>query len=506
MWELFQIKNYIIYLAYALTICLILLQVSILDGFLSKHEGWAGPHLTSVSINLTPTDGYYRHDVMYADGSSKSYNHHPPLYFFIQHFFLKDLKDPTLRLNRAYILSGIFLCLGLIAIHLMLTKIHFHPRTAFITSVTTLGIPLWLTHTPIITFDSANILFSGLLIFSFASILSNKCKRNLLLFATISSVAILTSWYAVFPVFSCGGYLLFLQIKRQGTRRFWSQSEFQICFFIGIFSASLLGYLAYEEKVMFGEITAIGRSFKNNINLINELPSDTQKIKFDTINYMLVIKSALQTFLSPALLILILFLSICAKPKALLNRLKRYHAAKPHRLTTALVPFAGTVLFIITTAQWSSTHNFAFLWFIPPFAILIAAGVEFLQKNSTCLFFIFIVLNVLCTALSFAYFTNSRLKSQENTMRVLEWMQEQDSNQPIAWILPKDTSFPGPCGKYSGGALIFIGSSPNTFAKTFDDISDGYRKLKMVCDRTIPKDPNLKILDEQNNTVFNDQQ
>ena len=67
----------VIFIIYLLLCVVVLFHFSKLNGFIDKHEGWAGPHHLSVSVNLDAESNYFRHDVRYSNDTLKPYNHHP---------------------------------------------------------------------------------------------------------------------------------------------------------------------------------------------------------------------------------------------------------------------------------------------------------------------------------------------------------------------------------------------------------------------------------------------
>ena len=56
-----------------------------LNGFLTGHLGWHGPHLFAASVNVEVTKFFFA-DGIYNDGSFHLYNHHPPLGFYLFYF------------------------------------------------------------------------------------------------------------------------------------------------------------------------------------------------------------------------------------------------------------------------------------------------------------------------------------------------------------------------------------------------------------------------------------
>ena len=493
----------VIFIIYLLLCVVVLFHFSKLNGFIDKHEGWAGPHHLSVSVNLDAESNYFRHDVRYSNDTLKPYNHHPPLFFFIQSALIDDTTEAAKRLNTAYKLAAIFVCLGFLAIHLLLNRLGFSVLVSSIASISALSTQLWLVHQPLTTFDCANVFLSAMLIYFLVLILQTPNRKNYFKFFCAGCAATLISWYAILIIFTCGLWFLWLQWQRQRLREFWSQPEFLTCISTSLFASILLLTLIFEEALTIGNTISLEKSFNNSLflleNFSESIRSDSQMREIKVVP---IIKSILATISSP-ILILMLAIAIYFGFGKSLSLVANNIQQTRMRLTVIFLPALGTTLFIICTIYWSSTHNFAFLWYIPPLAIVTAILLEVWEQNSHRALIV-----VLCLSLFYYMFEISdrsadALKQQKLRRPILTWLSLQTNLKPIAWVLPKDSEFPAPCGKYSGGALIFIGSKPNVFVKESMNIPADYRKLEMLCDSTLER-PEVKFRDAEGIIVFID--
>lgn len=189
-------KYNINYLLIVLASSILLSNLS-LKGFLEGHEGFAGPHLLSGSLNSTITQDGVISDLIFEKNSGAKgysiYNHHPPLSFWIYGNLLKYFKLKSSQLTAAYFFSTFLNLIGLLILFKALIRLKLNYDSRIFITFSVLGTFLVSRFLNLATFDSFSIISASTLSIFFLD--SNAEKRFSVLWVLLIISLLFISWY-----------------------------------------------------------------------------------------------------------------------------------------------------------------------------------------------------------------------------------------------------------------------------------------------------------------------
>lgn len=333
-------------------------------GFLSGHEGHAGPHFISVSINnaINPIGLLYEESFT-IDGINNvsSYNHHPKFISYLYSFLISNINDLHLILPYLYSFTVLVNVIGFICFYTLMSHItdKYYALICVISLMSVINVVMFINLT---TYDAFSLISFTAFLYIIRS-LSNRltrlstCRILILLFILFN-----ISWYNIFIIFSI--YITFLiyaligkyDIKNQDIKLYIILILAPILFFLVFYFNSFINInLEYSYINGLGAKNFIDN--KNNYSLL-----DNSKL------LLLYIFRSVPIFL----IILIIFLK---------NYEKKFTIEKYYFLPFLIFIFS----FHLIDFKWNLIHNFVSLYIAPLIIVYISQYLKILHYRKIIL-------------------------------------------------------------------------------------------------------------------------
>ncbi len=432
-----------------LLIFCLLVSSAILPGFLPGHGGFGGPHLFGVARNMLQTPGFIGADLVYTDTTFHPYNHHPPLYFWLQAAVTYWGTSFASRLQLAYLFSSILTAGGLFVLYQALRRLALTPSSAFLGVAGAAGTYMFVNYRNIVNFDSASLILSSLILFTIVNHHQAHSRRTLWQFRAVCIFALLTSWYAVTLILVYLGAELALKLRQAGLRAALTSSTCASALITGGFAVALFTLLCLNELHATGALQTLQTAFGRDFGMAHEASAynpPATHIIFMLIRRLL---ESLPLHLAP----LGIVFAIPSLRRPIVSSLRK-QLATPGLLPAAATLIAGTGLFILAAAKWSSIHPFAYIWILPVVALataMFAQATAFSPMTSRITFAIALLG-------AFAWVGYASVRDTRQAMATSPLLQVADAlPSPTAYVMPDDFN----CGLLSDGAFRYITSTPN---------------------------------------------
>ena len=347
-------------------ISLILLFFSFfLQGFLPGHEGHAGPHLLSTTINSLNFGTEFLFDEIHigSDGVKRYslYNHHPNFPFYLDKLLFHILNNPYYFLPAAYFKAAFLNLLGIWLIYFELIKNH-NQKTAFFAALSILSTLHVSEFLNLATFDSYSIL-SSILFFKIIKNLRIEWNTRMVLSYTLYILILLSvSWYNHLIFYILLG-LVIVDIILIRNKPF-------------LFSNKILIFLC---GVCYSTFIIIDKFTTNlEIELLGTLgPKGFVPFRIPSYSSVEIVK-LLVVFLIKTAPIFFFLLLIIQRPKY--DFIKRLDILY-------LTPIFFVIIFFFLDIQWNLIHGFLSLYIVP-FAVLMAFQSSTIKKIPRLLFWL----------------------------------------------------------------------------------------------------------------------
>lgn len=404
---------------------LLLLFSFLLQGFLPGHEGHAGPHLLSASINSLNFGTDFLFDEIYINTEGVTqyslYNHHPSFPFYLDKLLFRLLNNPDYFLPAAYFKAVLLNLLGVWLIFIELTK-KYNQKTAFFAALSILGSLNISEFLNLATFDSYSILSSVL----FFKLISNlRCewnKKSVISYTLYILILLSVSWYNHLIFYILIG-LVIVDMILMKDRLILSGNKLFV----------LLCGVCYSTFIIVDKLTT-----NLEIELLGTLgPKGFVPFRIPSYTFMELVK-LFTVFVIKTSPVSVLLLVIIQRRK--LDFIKRLDILY-------LTPVLYILIFFFLDIQWNLIHGFLSLYIVP-FTILIAFQSPIMKKIPRLLFWLQISLFIVVTFFSmkrdlvgsriyadklqefasFNYFSNCFIFSSE---KPIQYMSEDEL--PLGW-------------------------------------------------------------------------
>ncbi len=425
-----------------LSLCLLTIATaSGLPGFMVAHAGTAGAHLLSSAINMQGAPLFLRADMLFADGSLQPYNHHPPLFFWLQALVTYPFNGLLAKLTAAHYLSAtISAATLLLTFHLLRSaKITEWPAALAVAAIC--GTRMYATYRGFPTFDVLSPLFSILFIITISKIEEKPSKNHIKWFILLSLLALSTSYYAITIIAAYLGTKILLNLKRQGILQTLKSWPFLTAIALASFVVLEVILLQWQEYLATNALSSLQNALGRQTNLNSgSLPESPVHIA------TVLIRRLLECL--PLVPLALAAIPLAAYVRPILASI----TSTPLLRATLYVTIGGT-LFIALTPVWSKVHPFAFLWFTGPIAAWTAILLQSAPPSKTKQLVALTLINCAPIWLLYGYYrdyqhanaTSPLLKTAQNYSQTTFYMNNLNLE----------------CGEFTAGNITFIGTYPN---------------------------------------------
>lgn len=475
---------------------------------LNDHAGWAGLHMVGVVSNMLEIPYFTKARQIFSDGSYRSYNHHPSLFFLIHGFVLQFAETIEERLLYSYSLAFFFWTSGLLAIFALLRSYKISYLSAIIAITGLVFARHTGAHSFLVIFDAASILLSTSLFFAIFHYEKEPSRKRLILLYAVSILALLISWYVVFFIFVYGTWTIITVWHNDGFKAVVKNSIFIYCCVMAFLTVASMAILFLQVLLFLDtDFSIFSKAVLRGTVFFDDKPFAKRN------GFLLLGKYLFYSF--P--LIGVLFLYLGALLLLRFSNYRKYYELLKIKdkvfIKTTIIFLLAVSLFHVLLSRWSNSHPFLFFWLMPIFAIVFAVALDncknaifaFKNTRSRIIFCVFLIIPII---FSFPYFirypvrflieqniynaqNNEFIKKFERSLQggisydvpkseLVKKFQivTQEKKSVIQWVGRKSTKY---CYILTGGVIHLLSSHPNRTFKTV--VPEGYQHIIVECKR-----------------------
>ena len=420
-----------------------------INGFLSGHLGYGGPHLYAGAINLDATSNFIVNSIG-SDGKYFTYHHQPTLGFYIYNIISHLGTTYADKLYIGYLVSIIILCISWITVYYVLINIGINKTiSAFIVTIFSTS-TYFYDHRALLNFDQLTVLCISMLLWSFSTLekirqykLNNIKKIIIPLLLIIICLNI--SWY-IYPITAL--YFITSIIIRFRNKENWKEF-FIYGSIIAISMCCIIGIMVYKNYYYLGTLSDLKLLFKRNAASADSVAQALYKPTYELVKLLLIRFKEVM----PKLTVI-----ACALPFLLYafisnNDTKRFKNG--NLLTIAFSFIVGGFTFILLTRYWSFIHPFCYPLMAVGFYIVFAI---FLNKLNKKAMLIIPLLSIISVAISIKNvhkdFKNAKMHA-DSTYALIDLM-DNEFNGEYAFDIDNAHN-----EKFNTGMLLFVTSYPH---------------------------------------------